>query len=103
MPEIPSFGDALRLLGTTVGIGAVVSFLLSQMDRFQGVGPQAKFWIVLIVSLVLPVAATAVVQLVPAETLKALEPYWQALSAGFLVFLGTQGMYALLKSKKAAS
>lgn len=101
-PTIPTLIDALRLLGTTVGAGMVISFLLTRVSWFAALTGDKRFWIVFGLSQVIPLAATLVAQLVPASTLMALEPYWQSLAAGFIVFIGTQAQYALA-SKRALS
>lgn len=96
-PQVPTLIDALRLLGTTVGAGMVISFLLTRVAWFVALTGDKRFWIVLGLSQIVPLAATLVVQLVPAATLMALEPYWQSLAAGFIVFIGTQAQYLLQK------
>lgn len=102
MTQIPSLVDALKLLTSTVGLGMVVSFVLGNIDKFATLSAQAKFWLVLVICLVLPVGATAILNNVPAETLQALEPYWSALAAGFAVFIGSQVFYTLVLKNKAS-
>ncbi|CAG0937441.1 hypothetical protein TFLX_06370 [Thermoflexales bacterium] len=102
-PQIPSLIEFLRLLTTTVGVGMVVSFALAQLERFQNVSAQAKFWIVFAICMVLPLAAQALINLIPAPTITTLEPYWQAAAGGFTVFIGSQVFYTLVLKKKAAS
>lgn len=99
-PKIPTLIDALRLLGTTVGAGMVISFLLTRVEWFKALTGERRFWIVLGLSQIVPLAATLVVQLVPAATLIALEPYWQSLAAGFIVFIGSQAQHWLQNQKK---
>ena len=100
--QIPTLVDFLKLLTTTVGIGMVVSFVLAQLERFQGVSARAKFLIVFAICMVLPVAATAILNAVPAATLASLEPYWNALAGGFAVFIGSQVFYTLVLKKPAS-
>jgi len=99
-PKIPTLIDALRLLGTTVGAGMVISFLLTRVEWFKALTGEKRFWIVLGLSMLIPFAATLVTQLVPAAALIALEPYWQSLAAGFIVFIGSQAQYFLQNQKK---
>ncbi len=94
-PPVPTLIEALQLLGTTVGAGMVISFLLTRVEWFKTLTGERRFWIVLGLSMAIPFVATLIINLVPAETLVALEPYWQALSAGFIVFIGSQAQYAL--------
>ncbi len=99
-PTVPTLVDALRLLGTTVGAGMVISFLLTRVDWFKALTGDKRFQIVFGLSMLIPFAATLVTQLVPATVLIALEPYWQSLAAGFIVFIGSQAQYWLQNQKK---
>lgn len=101
--QIPTLVDFLKLLTTTVGIGMVVSFILAQLAKFQGISAQAKFWIVFAICMLLPVGATAILNNVSASTLAALEPYWNALAGGFAVFIGSQVFYTFVLRKPTAS
>ncbi len=94
-PTIPTLIDALRLAGTTVGAGMVISFLLTRVPWFQSLTGDKRFWIVFALAQGVPLVATLIVQLVPAQVLISLEPYWQSISAGFIVFIGTQAQYFL--------
>lgn len=94
-PQIPTLIDALRLLGTTVGAGMVISFLLTKVDWFKNLAGEKRFWVVFGLAQGVPLVATLIINLVPASALAALEPYWQSLAAGFIVFIGTQAQYFL--------
>lgn len=101
--QIPTLVDFLKLLTTTVGIGMVVSFVLAQLNKFQNVSAMAKFWIVFVVSMGLPLLAALILNNVTADTLKSLEPYWNAIASGFAVFIGSQVFYTfVLKAKSTA-
>jgi hypothetical protein len=100
--QIPSLVEFLKLLTTTLGIGAVVSFVLANLAKFQNISSAAKFWIVFAISMGLPLLAALILNNVTAETLAALEPYWNALAAGFAVFIGSQAFYALVIKNRAA-
>jgi hypothetical protein len=100
--EIPNLIDFLTLLTSTVGVGMVVSFVLANLERYQNVSTQAKFWIVFAICMILPIAATAILNLVPAATLTSLEPYWKAIAGGFAVFIGSQVFYAVVVKKTPA-
>lgn len=101
-PTVPTLIDALRLLGTTVGAGMVISFLLTRVAWFSTLAGERRFWVVFGLSMVIPFAATLAIQLVPQSTWLALEPYWQSIAAGFIVFIGSQVQYALTAGNKAA-
>lgn len=100
--QIPTLVEFLKLLTTTVGLGMVVSFVLAQLNKFNTVSSQAKFWIVFAVSMILPLLAALVLNNVTAEMLAGLEPYWNALASGFAVFIGSQVFYTLVLKNKAA-
>ena len=91
--------DTIALLAQGVGVGFVLSFLFEKIPQFQNLSGSAKAWIVFFVSVLLPVLATAALQFVPAETWVLLEPYWRALSLGFLTWGGTQAAYKLSNAK----
>jgi len=99
-PKIPTLIDALRLAGTTVGAGMVISFLLTRVNWFSALTGEKRFWVVFALAQGVPLVATLIVQLVPASALVVLEPYWQSLAAGFIVFIGTQAQYFLNSQKK---
>lgn len=101
--QIPTLVEFLKLLTTTVGLGMVVSFVMAQLQKFQTVSGTAKFWIVFAISMVLPLLSALVLNNVTAETLAALEPYWNALAAGFAVFIGSQAFYTFVLKGKSAS
>ncbi len=102
-PKIPTLIDALRLFGTTVGAGMVISFLLTRVTWFSSLTGEKRFWIVFALSQAVPLAATLIVQFVPAATLIALEPFWQSMAAGFIVFIGTQAQYLVQQKKPQSS
>jgi len=87
--------DVLTLLAQGVGVGAVLAFLFEHVGWFQQMKPDARWWIIFGLSLGMPIAAQLAVQLIPASVWAMLEPYWQALVAGFLVWAGSQGTHKL--------
>jgi len=98
--EVPDLQDMLLLLSTGGGLGVIISWLLEHMEKFQGLSSTAKMAVVLLVSMVVPVAANLALQYVPQSAFEFIEPLWKSAGAGFLVFLATQGYYF---AKKAAS
>jgi len=90
-----SLVDVLALMAQGIGVGAVLAFLFEHVAWFQQQEPRIKWWLIFGLSLALPLAAQLLLQLVPAEVWKLLEPYWQALAAGFLVWAGSQGTHLL--------
>jgi len=97
--NIPNLTDILVLLANGAGIGSVVAFLLEHVGAFQRLAPETKRWVVLAICLVVPVIARVALQFVPPSAWAVIEPYWQSLAAGFLVWLGSQVTYrGLVKS-----
>ncbi len=90
MADIPGLVEVLKMLTAGVGVGAVISFLFEKITFFQNLSSQAKWWVVFGLSLGLPLAAQVALQFVPPDVWAMLEPYWQALAAGFLVWVGSQ-------------
>lgn len=97
--NILSLVEVVRLLATGGGIGAILSFLLERVDWFQKLPSQARYWLILAVSIGLPVLATVALQFVPAAVWEALQPYWNALAAGFLVWLSSQAAHKWLNKR----
>lgn len=101
MQEIPSLFDFVLKIGGGGFVSVIIAFLLEHIGAFQRLKPEAKKWVVLGIYVVLPLAATAAVQFVPAEVWLLLEPYWQALALGFLGWVGSQVAHNWDKIKKA--
>ncbi len=93
----PTLVNVLTMLASGVGVGAVISFLFAKIPWFGTLSSSAKTWIVFGISIGLPVAATAALQFVPAEVWAKLEPYWQAVATGFLIWAGSQVVYVVNK------
>ena len=95
MSEVPALFDVLQMLACGVGVGAVIAFLFEHISWFRRLNSEAKWWIIFILSLGLPLAAEAAIQFVPPDVLAQLEPWWQALAAGFLTWAGSQVAHKL--------
>lgn len=94
-----SLVQVLTLLAQGVGVGATLSFLFEHIKWFQAQTPELKWWIVLGLSLLLPVLAQVAVSFIPDTFWEAIEPFWQALVAGFLIWAGSQGTHILVNKK----
>ena len=99
----PGLAETFDLLAKAAGVGVVLSFLFESAPFistwFQKLDSKVKWWIIFVLSLVIPLCAQLVVQLVPPEVIAALEPYWQALAFGFLAWSGSQGTNILFNKK----
>jgi hypothetical protein len=96
--NVPTLSDTLALLAQGVGTGFVLAFLLEWIKPFQDLPADKKRWIVLAISLALPLLATSILQFVPKDTITFLEPYWRALATGFLLFAGSQATHLWSKT-----
>lgn len=72
---VPAF--LLKLAGG-MGLGVLFSFLAEEVVWFQKLTPDQKKWTFRLLSLLIPVAATALLQNVPQAWWDFLEPYWVA-------------------------
>ena len=93
MNEVPTLLEVVRMLASgagTVVFGAALAFLAEKFGWFQNMSANAKWALVLLLSVGTPVAATALLQFVPADVWAALEPYWYAIASGFAVWVSSQ-------------
>ena len=89
-PPVPALTDVLAMLASGIGVGAVIAFLFEKFQWFQDMAPNTKWWVVLGLSLGLPVLARVALQFVPPDIWAKVEPYWAALATGFLIWAGSQ-------------
>jgi hypothetical protein len=94
-----SLYETVALLAQGVGVGVVLSFLLERIPVFQNLSSDAKWYSTLGISVGLPVLATVALQNVPPDIWAQVEPYWQALSLGFLAWGGSQVAHKLDANK----
>ena len=101
--EVPTLTEVIALIASGVVIGPAISFMFEKFAIFQKLTPGARWWIVFVASVGLPVAAQALIQYVPAETWASLQPYWKALALGFAGWVTGQVAHAKLNSARARS
>lgn len=80
-------------LAKSVGVGFVLSFLFKDPGWFQDLGSKAKWWIIFSLSLGLPIGAQLLIDFVPPDMWVRLNPYWTAISWGFIGWAGSQVAY----------
>jgi len=101
--NVPALTDTLGLLARAVGVGTFLSFLFETAPGiskwFQALNTSLKWWIIFLLSVLLPIGAQLVIQFVPPEVLASLEPYWMAAAFGFLAWSGSQGTHILFNKK----
>jgi len=91
--NVPSITEVLSLLAQGVGAGVVLAFLAEKSGWFQKLSSSAKGWLVFGLSLGLPLLAQVLLQFVPSSVWAAIQPFWQALAAGFIGWAGSQAAY----------
>ncbi len=93
MPEIPGVTQVLELLAQGVGAGFVLAFMAEKVSWFQDLPAERKSAVVFLLSVGLPLAAQLLLQLTPPDFWAAIQPYWNALAAGFIGWAGSQAAY----------
>jgi len=101
--DVPGLVEVLTMLAQGLGVGAVLAFLFENVGWFQRLEGKAKWWVIFGFSLGLPLLAQIALEFVPADVWAMLEPYWKALAAGFLAWLGSQVAYLWQKAQRARS
>ena len=101
--EAPGLVEVLGMLAQGIGVGAVIAFLMEKFGWFQALKPESKWWVILGISMGLPILAEIALQFVPADTWALLEPYWRAIASGFLAWAGSQGVHLVQKALVARS
>ena len=91
--QIPTIVEVLSLLAQGVGAGVVLAFLAEKSTWFQKLESERKGWLVFGVSVGLPLVAQLLLGFVPPGVWEAIQPYWQALAAGFIAWAGSQAAY----------
>jgi len=101
MADVPGLVEVLTMLAQGLGVGAVLAFLFENIGWFQRLEGKAKWWVVFGFSLGLPLLAQIALEFVPADVWAMLEPYWKALAAGFLAWVGSQVAHLWQKAQRA--
>jgi hypothetical protein len=82
--------DFLVWLATAGGAAATLSFILERIPQFQNLTSDLKSWINLSGTIILALAAYAVLTYVPKETLTLLAPWFQIVAACVTAWLASQ-------------
>lgn len=99
MQDIPGLVEIITMLAKGLGAGAILAFLFEHFEFFQNLSSNARWWLIFLVSIGLPMLAQLALQFVPAEAWATLQPYWQALALGFLAWLGSQVAHKFVNKK----
>lgn len=73
--------------GVNIVVGFILSFAAEWVEPFNRLGPRAQRLVMMVLSFVVPVGAMVLLGHVDREAV------WQALSAGFAAFFGSQGAH----------
>lgn len=89
MSEVPALTAVIQLIAAGV-VGGIISFLFERLGWFGNLTSDQRWWLILSLSVGLPLLAQFALQFVPAETWATLEPYWRSVALGFASWLASQ-------------
>lgn len=82
--------EFLTWAGTAAGAAAILSFVAERLPAFQSLTPEVKGYVMLGGSALIALAAYAVLQFVPAETLAVIAPYFQVMYGVVAAWIANQ-------------
>jgi len=89
--ELPNtFKDFLTLLGSPLFIGVIISVLLVRWAWFVNLATQAKFWLVGLLCLGLPILSQVLLLYIPAPVVTFLEQWWPTVIIGMGIWMSSQ-------------
>lgn len=91
----------IEWLASGIGVGFVLSILATKSAWYQQLASKAKFVVMTCICGGLPVLATALLHLVPADVWVLLQPYWRAFISGMFALAGSQVYYQTFVKGKA--
>jgi hypothetical protein len=104
MIEIPAtFLDFLKLIGTPLFLGIVISLLSSRWVWFVAQTNEVKFWLTGLVCIALPILSQAALTYIPQGAVTVIEAWWPAVVAGMGVWVTSQAWYFIFGDKQTVS
>lgn len=98
--EIPStFVELLKLLGSPLFAGIVISLLATRWQWFQSQSSQVKFWLTGLVCVLLPIVSQAALTYLPADVVAFCETWWPSVVIGMGVWVSSQAWYQIFGKK----
>lgn len=95
--EIPTtFMDLLKLLGSPLFVGIVISLLASRWSWFVAQTNEVKFWLTGLICVVLPILSQATLTYLPPEWVTFCETWWPSVVIGMGVWVSSQAWYLIL-------
>jgi uncharacterized membrane protein YfcA len=86
---------------TSAGASALMSFIAEQIPAFKAMSSKAKWWAMLLGSVVLALISWACMTYIPAETLKQLDAPFKMVAAIVISYLANQAFHTLDPNRKA--
>ena len=99
-PQLPTLVGFLQMLASGVIVGPAIAFLFERFKWFQNLSSDGRFWVVLALSLGLPMLGTVLLQFVPADVWVKLEPFWATLATGVMIWVGSQIAHRLEQARR---
>lgn len=100
MSEVPALTAVVKLIAAGV-VGGIIAFLFERFKWFQSLTSDQRWWLILGLSVGLPLLAQFALQFVPAETWAMLEPYWHSMALGFTGWLASQVVHKTYLRRQA--
>jgi hypothetical protein len=89
--EIPAtFADLLKLIGSPIFIGIVLSLIIKQWVWFANQQPTVKWLFVGAICIVLPILSRALTLYLPPSVLLFIEDWWPTLAVGLGIWVTSQ-------------
>lgn len=89
--EIPkTFLEVVKLLGSPLLIGIVLSLMLKEWVWFTGLKPWMKWTLTLLVSVLMPLLSRIIETYLPLNVMAFLESWWPTVAAGIAVWVASQ-------------
>ena len=99
--EVPSLHNVFVLIAAGT-VGGIIAFMFERFKWFQNLSGDARWWVIMGLSVGLPLLAQVALQVVPDNVWVILEPYWKSVALGFLAFIGSQVAHAFDKRSLSA-
>ena len=99
--DVPSLRDVFTLIAAGA-VGGIIAFLFERFQWFHNLSNNTRFWVIMGMSVGLPLLAQVALQFVPDDVWVILEPYWKSIALGFLAFIGSQVAHAFDKRALSA-
>jgi hypothetical protein len=97
IPE--TFLDVIKIIGSPVLIGIVLSLMLKEWTWFAGQKPAVKWSVTLAVSVLLPVLSQVLITCLPASWMVVMEWIWVPARVGLAAWAVSQGWNVVINNR----